>query len=419
MRIVYIVTRADPIGGVQIHLRDLTGALQAQGHAPTVVTGGTGPLVDQLRAQGTPTISLRHLILPINPLRDLLALREIRAVLKKLRPELVAVHSSKAGILGRVAAKSLGLPVLLTAHGWNFTPGIPAFQAALYRQIERLAGPLASKIITVSEFDRRLALDTGIASSDRIVAVHNGMPDVAPHLRADPGCSPPRLVMVARFGPQKDHPTLLRALAGLLEFPWTLDLVGDGPLMSQMQSLAAALGMRERVCFHGQRHDVDQILAKAQVSLLTTNWEGFPRSILEAMRAGLPVVASSVGGIGEAVQDEQTGYVVPRGGVDLLQERLRRLLTEPALRIRLGTNGRRRYEEHFTLDHCVRNTLRVYRNILEERSVEGELIPEREPPLDGVRSPNSTSRYPRPGSAAGSPGAASGDQSSELDTPGR
>ena len=392
MRIVYVVTRADPIGGVQIHLRDLTGALQAQGHSPTVITGGGGPFVDELQAQGTPTIISRHLTLPIRPIRDLLALSEIRALLTELNPDLVAVHSSKAGILGRLASKSLGLPVLLTAHGWNFTPGIPPLQAAVYRQIERLAGPLASKIITVSEFDRQLAMSAGIAPGNRIVAVYNGMPDVPSRLRADAGVTPPRLVMVARFGPQKDHSTLLRALAGLQEYAWTVDLVGDGPLLAQMKSYAAALGISERVRFLGQRLDVEQILARSQVSLLATNWEGFPLSILEAMRAGLPVVASAVGGIAEAIEDGQTGYLVPRGDVDQLRDRLTRLLTDPTRRIRLGTNGRRRYEEKFTLAHFVNRTLAVYRDVLEERNgAEARLSPGRDPSMDGVRSPNSTS----------------------------
>ena len=119
--------------------------------------------------------------------------------------------ASKAGILGRIAGRSLRIPVLLTAHGWNFTPGIPAVPAAMYRQIERWFGPLASRIITVSEFDRRLALSAGITTEDRLVTVHNGMSDVPPSLRADPARTPVRLVMIARFEPQKDHPTLLRA----------------------------------------------------------------------------------------------------------------------------------------------------------------------------------------------------------------
>lgn len=364
MRIAYIVTRADPIGGAQIHVRDLAAAIRAEGHSATVITSGTGPFVDELRAQQTPTIVLRHLAVPIGPVRDLRALRELRAVLTELRPDLVAAHSSKAGTLGRIAGRSIGVPVVFTAHGWAFTPGIPALQAGLYRQIERLVGPLSARIITVSEYDRQLALDARIVPADRVVTVHNGMPDIAPGLRADPGRTPPRLVMVARFGAQKDHRTLLRALAGLQAQAWEVDLIGEGPLMDEVRDLASALGLAGRVQFLGQRMDVDQLLARAQASLLVTNWEGFPLSILESMRAGLPVVASDVGGVSESVRDGETGYLVPRGDADLLRDRLGRLLADAALRERLGRSGRARYEQEFTLSHCVARTLAVYREVL-------------------------------------------------------
>jgi glycosyltransferase involved in cell wall biosynthesis len=364
VRIAYIITRADPIGGAQIHVRDLAAAVRRQGHSATVITGGSGAFVDELRAQDTPTVVLRHLSVPIRPVRDVRALREIRAVLAELRPDLLAAHSSKAGTLGRLAGRSLQVPVVFTVHGWAFTPGVPALQAALYRRIERLAGPFASRIITVSEFDRRLALDARIATADRVVTVHNGMADVAPALRADPARTPPRLVMIARFGAQKDHPTLLRALAGLRQHQWELDLIGEGPLMAQTKSLATTLGIDGRVRFLGQRMDVDQVLAGAQASLLVTNWEGFPLSILEAMRAGLPVVASSVGGVGESVRDGETGYLVPRGDVELLRDRIGRLLASAELRARLGAHARLRYEQQFTLGHCVSGTLAVYRDVL-------------------------------------------------------
>jgi glycosyltransferase involved in cell wall biosynthesis len=362
--IAYMVTRADPIGGAQIHVRDLAGAVRAEGHSPTVITSGSGPFIEDLRARGIPVIILRHLSAPIRPWRDLLALREVSAVLTELRPDLVAAHSAKAGVLGRLAGRSLHLPVVVTVHGWACAPGTPALQAAVSRRIERFIGPLASKIITVSDFDRKLGLDAGLVAEDRVVTVHNGMPDVPVALRAEPGRIPVRLLMIARFEPQKDHPTLLNALGGLKDYPWELDLIGDGPVRGQMESLAVTLGIRDRVRFLGQRMDVDQILAQVQVSLLVSNWEGFPLSILEAMRAGLPVVASSVGGIGESVRDEETGYLVPRGNVELLRDRIRRLLTAPALRARLGGSGRTRYEQHFTLAHAVTKTLAVYRDVL-------------------------------------------------------
>lgn len=364
MKIAYLVTRIEPIGGVQIHVRDLAAAVRAHGHLPTVIIGGTGRFVDSLQEAGVPVVILRHLAAPIGPVRDLRALHEIRAALGELRPDLLTTHSSKAGVLGRLAGRSLDIPTVSTAHGWAFTPGIPSLHAAVYRRIERWAGALSSRIITVSEFDRRLALEARIASPDRVVTVHNGIPDVPPSLRADPSRSPVRLVMVARFEGQKDHSTLLRALAGLRQQQWDLDLIGSGPLMNDMQSLAAELGIADRVRFLGQRLDVGQILAQSQVSLLVTNWEGFPLSILEYMRAGIPVIASAVGGVGESVRDGQTGYLVPQGGVDQLRERIAQLVNDPELRRRLGTRGREYYEQHFTLERSVTKTLAVYRDVI-------------------------------------------------------
>lgn len=364
LRIVYIITKAAPIGGAQIHVRDLAAAVAAEGHFPTVITSGSGTFIEDLRALGIPVVLLRHLTAPIRPLHDLRALREIHSAIAKLEPDLIAAHSSKAGILARLAARRLRVPVVFTVHGWAFTPGVPPLEAALYRRVERLVGPLASRIIAVSEYDRRLGLEAGIAPADRLVTVHNGMPDVPPELRADPARSPARLVMVARYGAQKDQPTLLRALAGLRQHPWELDLIGDGPMMAGTEALARELGLGERVHFLGQRNDVDRRLAAAQISLLVTNWEGFPLSILEAMRAGLPVVASDVGGVAESVRDGESGFLVPRGDVAQLRDRIERLLNDPGLRVRLGASGRARFVHDFTLSVSVRRTMAVYRDTL-------------------------------------------------------
>jgi glycosyltransferase involved in cell wall biosynthesis len=375
LRIAFVVTRANPIGGAQIHIQDLAVTLQARGHAPTVILGGGGTLVDMLRGAGVPVMVLPHLVVPIHPVSDLLALREIRAALVSVNPDIVTVHSSKAGILGRIAARGLKIPAILTAHGWSFTPGISAVPAAAYRQIERLAGPLASRIITVSEFDRKLAIDARIADASRIVTVYNGIPDVSHTLRADARAAPPRLVMVARFGRQKDHRTLLHALSGLRSLPWTLDLVGDGPLTAEMVGLSASHGLADRVRFLGQRLDVPEILARAQISVLATNWEGFPLSILEAMRACLPVVATAVAGVPESVADGQTGFLVPRGDVATLRDRIRRLLLDPELRHRQGAAGRREYERRFTLDAFLDRTVAVYEDALDERGGVRSLSP--------------------------------------------
>lgn len=364
MRIAYVITRSDSIGGAHVHVRDLALNLLREGHAVTVLVGGEGPFTEELATKGIPYRSLRYLVRPIRPGTDLRGLWELRAALAELRPDLVSTHSSKAGWIGRLAARSLGLPVIFTAHGWAFTEGVPERERWVYVLAERLASPFASRIITVSEYDRALALQYRIAPAHKLVAVHNGMPDVPPTLHARSEADPVCIVMVARFEPQKDHATLLRALEGLRELAWELELIGDGPLLESVRIEAGRLGLLDRVRFLGARKDVAERLAEAQLFVLISNWEGFPRSILEAMRAGLPVVASDVGGVREAVVEGETGYLVPRGDEKALRARLRQLITNASLRVKMGQAGRKRFEERFTFEHMFKKTLKVYEDVL-------------------------------------------------------
>lgn len=344
-------------------MRDLARSLQNLGHRVTVVTGGTGALPG---LQPGAQVSLPALARPIDPAADVRAYRQIRAVLQALSPQLLSTHSSKAGWLGRLAARSLGIPVLFTAHGWAFTEGVPQPKRTVYLWAERLAAPLAARIITVSHYDRELATRYGVGSPEQLITVHNGMPDVSPSFRARPEVDPPRLVMVARFGAQKDHAALLQALNKLRDLPWSLDLIGGGDGRETVEHLAQLQGLAERVRFLGSRADVAEHLAQAQIFVLASRWEGLPRSILEAMRAGLPVVASDVGGVREAVDHGKTGLLVPRGDVDALRAALEQLLRQPEMRKRMGRAGRARYETHFTFERMLAETLQVYEAVLHE-----------------------------------------------------
>ena len=364
MRIAFIITRSGDLGGAQVHLRDLSSALKQLGHEPIVLAGENGVLADELRERGVEFRSLQWMTRPIRPLWDLRAVNEMRGVLRQLQPDVVSVHCTKAGVLGRVAGRSLGIPTVFTAHGWYFTEGRAPLQRTFYRWIEKAAAPLADRIVTVCEWDRDLAVRSRVAKPAEMVTIHNAMPDVEAALRAEPQASPPRLLMVARFAQQKDHLTLFRALSELMDLDWRLDLVGDGKLRPPMEEEARLLGLGPRVSFLKFRRDVPRLLAGAQVFLLISNWEGFPRSVLEGMRAGLPVVASRVGGVAEAVVDGHTGYIVPRHDVAGLRDRVRALIVDPERRRRMGAAGRARYEEYFTLDRLVARTVELYQSLL-------------------------------------------------------
>lgn len=363
MRIAYVITKSDLYGGAHVHLLDLATAMRSAGHDVTVLAGGNGPLFDELSRRGITYHRLRHLVRPIRPWQDLRAVGELRRILASISPDIVAAHSSKAGLIGRFVARTLHIPVVFTAHGWSFTDGVAQNARRVYRTLERLAAPWADKIITVSDYDRQLAIVQRVAPEQKLITIHNGVHDVPSALHAAPAQHPPKIVMVARFDPQKDHELLVRALSELRNLEWSLELIGDGPLRPRVEELSITLGIQDRVHFAGARRDIAARLATAQLFVLTSNWEGLPLTILEAMRAGLPVIASNVGGICEAVRDGINGFLVPRGNVEILKERLIVLMTEPAIRERMGQEGRGLYEAEFTFDRMFEKTLSLYQEL--------------------------------------------------------
>jgi len=344
-------------------VRDLSAELHRRGEDVTVLAGGGGVLFAALEEEGVPCHKLENLVHPIQPVRDLAAFKEIKAVLKELNPDLVTTHSNKAGLLGRLAAKSLKIPVIHTSHGFLFSGRESSAAGLFYRLMEKFAAGAADKVITVADSEYRLAERLKILAPSKMAVVHNGLPDLDPLLLADPEITPPQLIMVARFAAPKDHQTLLKALGRLTDLQWTLTLVGDGAGRGSAEELTAELGIKKRISFTGVREDVSRLLAESQVFVLSSGREGFPLSILEAMRVGLPAVAADVGGVSEAVRDGESGFLFPPGDVDRLAENLRRLLGDPLLRKRMGRAGRESFLKNFTLDQMVDKTITVYKSV--------------------------------------------------------
>jgi glycosyltransferase involved in cell wall biosynthesis len=360
VRIVYLITRADAVGGASIHVRDLARAFVERGDEVTVVMGGEGPVSEQLAAAGVPVRSLRYLARPLHPLNDIRALGEVTGAMAELKPDLVSTHTAKAGWIGRAAARRLGIPAVYTPHGWSIGPRVSRGQGMLFGAAERVAARWCGAIVCVCEQERQLALAKGIAPAGKLVVIHNGVRDIDPGLAAHPERGPVRLCSVARFAAPKDHHTLLSALGRLGSETWELDLVGDGPLLPEIRARAEALGLGQRIRFHGYVADPADVLGAAQVFVLASRSEAFPRSILEAMRAGLPVAASNVGGVGEAVVDGSTGLLTPPGDAAGLAMAIGRLLGDAGLRRTMGAAGRAAYASRFRLERMIDCTAEIY-----------------------------------------------------------
>lgn len=370
LHICYVITRSDVMGGASVHLLDLAQGMQQAGHRVTILIGGDGLVNQRARARGLTVIPLAHLVRPIHPYHDLACWFELRRQFKQLKPDVIHLHSSKAGLVGRLAALKLGVPVLFTAHGWAFTEGVSGGSSLLYRVLERLVAPLTDRIITVSEYDRQRALQCAVGNPDLLQTVHNGMPAVAAHLTqrgtdSNGQHQPNRLVMVARFEQPKDHQLLLQALAQV-SGDWQLQLIGDGPLLAQAKQTAAQLQLTQRIEFAGARDDVAQQLANASVFVLLSRWEGLPLTILEAMRAGLAVVASRVGGVPELVEPGVTGLLVDNEPAQVASA-LQQLLDDVALQRQFGDAGQQRFAKYFTFERMLARTGAIYQQLVSAR----------------------------------------------------
>jgi glycosyltransferase involved in cell wall biosynthesis len=361
-RVLIVITLAE-VGGAQTYVAQLLPALAAR-YDVAVAAGGSGPLRDTAKAIGVRFLPLRHLRRPLSPLRDLLALIELILLIRRERPDVLHANSSKAGVLSRLAAVVARVPIrIFTVHGWAFEAySGPA--SWVYRWADRLAGLCTTLTICVAEHERSTGVSAHTCRRGRTVVIRNAV-DVAPAPKAGLNGGTPRLVTVGRLKAPKDFGTLTRALAALPSGSFEALIVGDGPDRPRVEAEVERFGLVQAVRLLGERPDVPELLASSDVFVLASASEGLPVSVAEAMAAGLPVVASAVGGVPELVVDGETGLLVPPGDPELLASALGSLLADPGLRRRMGSSGRERAEELFDLAAFLRAHVELYRTQLE------------------------------------------------------
>jgi glycosyltransferase involved in cell wall biosynthesis len=340
MRIVDIINVSSSADSL---LRERVLAMRASGFDNRILCAD-GPYVGHLRRAGIPVHTV-HLPRGLDPLRLALSLVEIAAYLWRERIDLVHTHCSVPGAVGRLAAWLVSVPVVVhTVHGFHFHAGTPWGPRLPWLLVERVAGLMTDTLLTQSRGDLELAERFGIGPGRRRRWIGNGV-DVR-RFRPAPGLKTPgqpvTITCVARFEPVKNHALLFDALRilKLRSDPFRVRLVGEGRLRPGYETLCARLGIADRVEFLGYRDDVHELLARSDIAVLTSIKEGVPRAALEAMAAGVPVVATRVPGTAEAVRSGETGFLVPLGDAPALAAALALLIADPALRSAMGARGR-------------------------------------------------------------------------------
>jgi glycosyltransferase involved in cell wall biosynthesis len=347
-RLLIAVTLAET-GGAQSYVAQLLPAV-TEHYDVVVAAHGPGPLDAVAREAGAEFVRLRHVRRPIGP-RDLAGLVELVRLFRRVRPDVVHLNSSKIGALGRIAAFVARVPVrVFTVHGWSFSPHDSAAEHG-YRVLERALAPLAWTIcVSQAEYSKAPWLN------GKAVVIPNAV-DVRAIDRARLDGSPPTIVSVGRLVLPKSFWILGEALRALEPGSFRALVVGAGPQKTFLEGI-------EGVELLGERDDVPDLLAGSDIFALSTLSEGMPISVLEAMAAGLPVVATAVGGIPEIVVEGETGLLVPPQDDEALAEALARLLADAELRRRMGAAGRERAERLFDVARLRRDHLELYDRLL-------------------------------------------------------
>jgi len=376
INILYVITKLE-LGGAQKQLLSLVQGINKERFSPYIITACDGLLIDAARnIPGLELIRCRFLERNIQPIKDILALFFIYCFIKKNSIDIVHTHSSKAGILGRLAARAARTKVIIhTVHGWSFHNYQSKIAYYFYLFLEKICAAFSTAIIVVSQHDQDLALQQAVGSKDKYRLIryainYEEFKSKAKVLqtRKEFGLSETDLVvgMVACFKPQKSPLDFIRLASAVNKDFLNVKfiLVGDGVLRKRIHALINILNLKEKIIVTGWRNDIAKTLSCLDIFVLTSLWEGLPISILEAMAAGLPVVATDTGGISEVVLHGKTGYLVRPRDIKALQERLRELLDKPYLRKEFGRLAVSVVDSNkYSIDSMLKDTTQLYENL--------------------------------------------------------
>jgi glycosyltransferase involved in cell wall biosynthesis len=357
-----LLLAAQPLdGGVARHVIAVAKGVPEELFAVDVACPRASLTWDAL--EGRPGVSLHAIQAYRRPApADVLSLQTLQRLAGSA--DVVHVHSAKAGFLGRLAAfmRGKGRTCIFTPHAWSFW-AVRGLEAQLYLRLERLAANWCNTIVALSADERDAGLRAGVGRVEQYRVIPNGVPLERFAVPRAPQRG--KIVVIGRLARQKRPDLALRALTeARARIPEaSLDFVGDGPLRAETERLAVELGVQDAVHVLGNRDDVPELLARAECVLLTSDYEGSPLAVAEAMAAGVAVVATDAVGTSELVLPGRTGSVVARGDVQGLAAALADVLEDPRRAAELGAEGRRAAEARFSLDVMVERLVELYGDI--------------------------------------------------------
>jgi glycosyltransferase involved in cell wall biosynthesis len=376
------------VGGPAYHVSLLSGRLDPERFETLLVTGrvgrGEASFAEIADRYGAVRLDVHSLTPAIDPRTDVRALRDLARIARRFRPDIVHTHTAKAGVLGRIAALSVGTcrPVVVhTYHGHVLEGYFGRMQSEAYRRMERWLARHSDVLVGVSEATVADLVRLGVASPEKFRIVPLGLEldrflALGEHrdlrLREELGLAPDALLItfVGRLVPIKRVDRLIHAvsLARATDARLVLAVVGDGDERLALERLALALGVREAVRFLGYRQDLDAVLGATDIAALSSDNEGTPVALIEAAAGARPLVATRVGGVAEVVVPG-SGFLVERNDVGGLAEAVLALAGSPERRREMGLRARAHVRERYAAETLLANITSLYDELLATRSI--------------------------------------------------
>jgi glycosyltransferase involved in cell wall biosynthesis len=384
IRVVRLFSRLN-IGGPSVHVILLTAGLAARGYRTRLVVGQESPqegnLLDLAAEKGVPCERLAALGREIRVISDMRALWGLYRIIRDFQPSVVHTHAAKAGLLGRMAARLAGVPVVVhTYHGHVLRGYFGPVKTAVFRSMEALLSHLSDALIAVSEAVKQDLIALAVAGGERIRVVPLGLdlerftgdlPRGALRAAAGFAAEAPLVGMVGRLVPIKDVPTFLRAAALVRDArpDVRFSLVGDGEERMALERECQRLGLGRLVSFHGWRRDMEGVYGDLDVVVNSSRNEGTPVALIEALASARPVVATRVGGTADLLAGGEFGCLVPPEDPQALADAILAVLDEPLAARRRALLGRARVLVAHGAGRLVEDIDGLYRELLSAKGV--------------------------------------------------
>ena len=322
--------------------------------------------------------SVRHLSRAIHPIRDAAALVELVHFFRTETFDIIHANSTKAGILGALAARiaGRGAAVVYTAHGWVFLEPLSAIRRNLYLAMEKIAARFRDATIVLSNIERDVALHFKLGTAETLHVIQHGI-EIPEDYFLSKAEARNRLAngswimdhgtwigTIANLYPTKGIDILIRAFVELKEPPARLIIIGDGPERNKLDQLVKELGQKDRVLLTGAIPDAAKLLHAFDIFVLPSRKEGLPYALLEAMAAGLPIIATAVGSVPEIIEQQENGLLVPPEDAAALGQTLHALSENDSLRMRIGDAARRTFENSYRIERMLSATHALYAQLL-------------------------------------------------------